>query len=100
MELELTGNDGEIRASYQVAAKLPAWRVTTIGPRLYLIEAVGCSATSAWLGYRPLTLRVPVSKTMQYEFDIEGEVGPPDPADEDRRMKLFASGMPRIVPRR
>jgi len=94
MDLELVGQSGELRALYQQAASFGQWRLSTIGPDLFRLDAVQAVGVQAWLSYRPLTLRIPVGARF-WEFEVTGHVKIED--DEDLALQVFVSGDPRVT---
>lgn len=91
MELELEGVDAELRAGYVTAARLPVWRLTTIGPDLFRLDAFGVTPHPVYMGFRPLSLRIPRGETAVWEWSMQEGVGA---VTEDGELQLLVSGDP------
>ena len=98
MELDLEGTNGELRAGYQSAGTLAAFRVSTIGPDLFRVDAVGVRVHPVWFKSRNLTFVMPRGETVAWEWPVEGSVPAPADDDEDARITFHVAGDPR--PRR
>lgn len=62
--LRASGEAGELRVGYQVAARLGDWEVLAdaAGPRI--LRAVVVSEHKAWVGHRPLDLVLMLGRTL------------------------------------
>jgi len=98
MDLELEGINATLFAGYHEAAKLPVWRITTVAPDFFRVDAAGVRAHPVWYANKSLVLSIPRGKDdLAWEWAVEGTVPAPD--EEEGRVTLHVSGDPKIVRR-
>lgn len=98
--MRVTGNAGELRVGYQVAAQLGPWEITPSGLSSYRFTATVLHEHAYWFTKRPLDLVLGLGGT---EWAWRGvapmPVASPPGAEASRLLSIDLTTRPAITPR-